>query len=224
MTILFYGKVLRDAIKSHIWIWLFTAAGTTVLYYVFLLLITMVRFGEIPNYIEVYDIVAVYLQVLDGTPALSDAIPIMMDEAWIETGYKNPDYYGVATWSYMLIPPKMMLVGLLGVLVATMVVLLLYGRENACPVRNKKQMFALAGVGTGLVGLTSATLTWVVCCATPSWIVALSMLGMSSALALWLEPFGKVISVLGIGLLVWIVVRQIRNIAQSRFENKTVSG
>jgi hypothetical protein len=61
--------------------------------------------------------------------------------------------------------------------------------------------------------MTSATLTWVVCCATPSWIVGLAMLGMSSSLALWLEPFGKIINVLGLILVVWIILLQLKSIA-----------
>lgn len=214
-----YATILLDAVKAHFGLWLATAAGTFFLYYIFLLLITMLRFGEIPNYLEVYDIFGIYLQVLEGTPVLTDAIPIMMEEAWIETGYKNPEYYGVATWSYMLIPPKMLIVAILGALVASMVALLLYSRDNSCPVGDRKKMYTLAGVGTGLIGLTSATLSWVVCCATPSWIVALAMLGMSSTLALWLEPFGKIMSVAGLLLMVWVISQQLKRIADTRYAN-----
>ncbi len=83
--------------------------GFVVLYYFGLLFFTMVRFGEIPNYVVFHDVLHVYQLILTGTPYFLDTIPIIIDEAGFETGYKNPDYYGVATWSYMLIPPKMLL-------------------------------------------------------------------------------------------------------------------
>lgn len=208
-----YRAIVSQAIKQEWMLWLFLTLGFIVLYYGGLLLVTMIRFQEIPNYVEVYNIVQVYQQIFEGTPSMKDAIRILVDEAWIETGYKNPDYYGVATWSYMLIPPKMLLVVIMSALVATFVALSIYSRKQACPVRNRGRLYAIAGVGSGLVGLSSATLTWVVCCATPSWVVGLAMLGMSSSLALWLEPFGKVINVLGLILVLTIIFLQLKTIA-----------
>lgn len=205
-----YSSITSTALKERWVLWLTISVGFIVLYYTGLLVATMIRFGEIPNYIEVYDIGHVYQQIFAGTPALSDAIFILIDEAWIEMGYKNPDYYGIATWSYMLIPPKMLLLLLMGMLLATLVVLSAYGNHLACPLKNKTRMYTVAGVGSGLVGLAGATLTWVVCCATPSWVVALAMLGMSASLALWLEPFGNFLNILGIGLVVWIIYAQLK--------------
>jgi hypothetical protein len=202
-----------QAIKQQWGLWLLLTVGFIVLYYGGLLLVTMIRFHEIPNYVEVYDIAQVYQQIFEGTPSLKDALGILVDEAWIETGYKNPDYYGIATWSYMLIPPKMLLLVIMAALVATFIVLSVYSRKNACPIKNRGKLYALAGIGSGFVGMTSATLTWVVCCATPSWIVGLAMLGMSSSLALWMEPFGLVLKVLGLGLVFFIIVLQLKSIA-----------
>jgi len=165
--------------------------------------------------VEVYNIAQVYHQIFEGTPSLKDALRILVDEAWIETGYKNPDYYGVATWSYMLIPPKMLIVIIMSALVATLIVLSSYSRNKSCPIRNRRKLYAVAGVGSGLVGISSATLTWVVCCATPSWVVGLAMLGMSTSLALWLEPFGKIINVLGLVLIVSIIFLQLKSIADN---------
>ena len=119
----------------------------------------------------------------------------------------------------MLIPPKMLLVLLTAMLVATFIVLVIYSRKLSCPVGNSKQLYTAAGVGTGLVGLTSATLSWVVCCATPSWVVGLAMLGLSSTVALWLEPFGTVLSVLGVALVLWIIHKQLKNLADNIVEN-----
>lgn len=207
-----YFDIMRRTVANHRARWLGISLGFVVVYYAGLLLFTMLRFGEIPNYAVFHDVFGAYRLIFDGTPALADALPIMLDEAWFEAGYKNPLYYGVATWSYMLIPPKVLLVFLTGVLVATVAVLAATGREAACPA-SPLPAYATAGMGTALVGLTSATLTWVVCCATPSWVVSLAMLGMSVSLALWLEPAGMILTPLGLALIVGIIVKQLRDLA-----------
>lgn len=207
-----YFDIMLRTVANHRARWLGISFGFVVVYYAGLLLFTMLRFGEIPNYAVFHDVFGAYRLIFDGTPALSDALPIMLDEAWFEAGYKNPLYYGVATWSYMLIPPKVLLVFLTGVLVATVAVLAATGREAACPT-SSLPAYATAGMGTALVGLTSATLTWVVCCATPSWVVSLAMLGMSVSLALWLEPAGMILTPLGLSLIVGIIMKQLRGLA-----------
>lgn len=189
--------------------------GFVFLYYSGLLLVTMLRFGEVPNYVEFYDVFHVYGLILKGTPSLLDAIPIIIDEQWFETGYKNPLYYGVATWSFMLIPPKMLLVFLMGFLLGLFMVLVKFGKNKSCKVQNDKRLFAAAGVSSALISLTSATLTWVVCCATPSWVVALAMLGMSASLALWLEPLGNILTVVGLLIMVVIIYYQVKFLSKS---------
>lgn len=207
-----YATLMRQTIARYRGRWLAISVGFVVLYYLGLLLFTMARFWEIPNYVEFHDILGTYKLIWDGTPAWSDAWPILMDEAWFEAGYKNPHYYGIATWSYMLIPPKMFLVFVSGALLATAMVLMAAGKEAACPIAPAR-VYAAAGAGSALVGLTSATLTWVVCCAAPSWVVALAMLGMSVSLALWLEPLGNILMMLGLLLMAGIIVLQLRNLA-----------
>lgn len=213
-----YLNLLSSAIKQRWNILLLTSFGFLIFYYVGLLLVTMLRFGEIPNYVEFYDLIEIYRLIFEGTPSLQDALPILIDEPWFEAGYKNPEYYGVATWSFMLIPPKMFLVFLMGILLGIFAVLLSYSRNIACTVKTDKRLFAAAGMGSVLISLTSATLTWVVCCATPSWVVALAMLGMSASLALWLEPLGNFLSVAGLGLMVWIIVVQLKKL--EKIENE----
>ena len=207
-----YYKTLSNAVKQQWNILLLISIGFMVLYYVGLLLVTMLRFGEIPNYVEFYDLIGTYRLIYEGTPSLQDALPIFIDEPWFEAGYKNPEYYGVATWSFMLIPPKMLLVLLMGILLGIFAVLVNYSRKLACTVKTDKRLFAVAGMGSVLISLTSATLTWVVCCATPSWVVALAMLGMSASLALWIEPLGSFLSVGGLVLMVWIIIVQLKKI------------
>jgi len=192
-----------------------TSVGFVVLYYSGLLLLTMLRFGEIPNYVEFHPVIHVYGLILEGTPSLLDAIPILVDEPWFETGYKNPAYYGVATWSFMLIPPKMLLVLLMGILLGIFVATVLHSRNKSCQVKTDKRLFAAAGMSSTFISLTSATLTWVVCCATPSWSVALAMLGMSASLALWLEPLGNVLTITALAVMVLIICFQLRAIIRT---------
>jgi len=209
-----YFKLLVKAIKQRWDILLLTSFGFLILYYIGLLLVTMIRFGEIPNYVEFYDVLATYQLIFEGTPSFQDTLPILIAEPWFETGYKNPNYYGVATWSFMLIPPKMLLVFVMGLLLGVFAVLISYSRKVACTVKTDKRLVAAASMGSVLISLTSATLTWVVCCATPSWVVALAMLGMSSSLALWLEPMGSFLSVGGLVLMMWIIVIQLKKLGK----------
>lgn len=204
-------KVLMNALSQHKLMWISLTLLFFASYYVLLLVLTMIRFQEIPNYLVVHDVFHVYALIWQGTPSVVDAIPIFLGEPWIEMGYKNPAYYGVATWSYMLIPPKMLLVFLMGMLLSTVIVLTVHLRQTACLLSRRepgmpKQVIAAAGVGTSLISLTSATLTWVVCCATPSWSVALAMLGMSASMALWLEPAGQFLTLTGVALLIAAIV------------------
>jgi len=206
-----HTALLGQAVTRHWRRWLAISAGFVVLYYAGLLLFTVLRFREVPNYVELYDVLGSYRQILRGTPALSDAWPILLDEAWLETGFKDPHYYGVATWSYVLIPPKMLIVLLAGALLATVLVLAARSRDAACP--GARAPYAAAALGSAFIGLTGATLTWVVCCATPSWVVALTMLGMSTSLALWLDPLGGTLTASGLLLLAGAIARQLRRLA-----------
>jgi hypothetical protein len=210
------AALLRQAVARHWRRWLAISAGFVVLYYAGLLLFTVLRFREIPNYVEIYDVVGSYRQILRGTPAWSDAWPILLDEPWLEAGFKDPHYYGVASWSYVLIPPKMLVVFLAGALLATILVLAARSRDTACPgsAAGRAPTYAAAALGSAFIGLTGATLTWVVCCATPSWVVALTMLGMSTSLALWLDPLGGTLTASGFLLLAGAIAHQLRRLGR----------
>jgi len=207
-----YAALLRDTAAGHWRRWLAITLGFVVAYYVGLLLLTIVRFRQLPNYLEVYDVIGSYRLILRSTPAWADAWPILADEPWLEAGFKDPHYYGVATWSYLLIPAKMGVVLLAGALLAVVLVLTARLRASSCRTA-RAHTYAVATVGTTFVALTSATLTWVACCATPSWVVALTMLGMSSSLALWLDPLGAVLTAAGFLLFAGLIAHQLRRLA-----------
>lgn len=210
-----YLDLIGRSIAHHWQRWAAISLGFVVLYYGILLLLTMLRFGEIPNYLVFHHVIKNYKQILDGTPALSDAVPILLDEPWLETGFKDPNYYGVASWSYMLIPPKVLIVLFTGMLAGTMGALAATGKRVACRVVAPRTYIA-AGVGAGLVGLANVTLTWVVCCATPSWVVALTMLGvMSVSAAASLQPYGSLLNVAGLLMFIAIIAQQARKLVRA---------
>jgi hypothetical protein len=51
------------------------------------------------------------------------------------------------------------------------------------------------------VALTSITMSWVVCCATPTWVVGLAIMGLGVSTSLWLEPLGTWLSYAGFAAL-----------------------
>ena len=53
-----------------------------------------------------------------------------------------------------------------------------------------------------MVAMTNATMSWVVCCAAPSWVVGLAMLGLGVSTSLALESMGPVLSIGGFSLLI----------------------
>ena len=205
------------------------------------------RFQQWPNYFVLYPWWDNLQLILAGTPAWHDAWQLMLDEAWLELGFQNPDYYGIAEWSFALIPARLLGLVIAGGLFST---ILLYYRElkyrNYCALniprlsaRNleengddftdgdtgsctsdktdkqaaqyrdgmgKSRGFLLTFTG-GLIGLTSVTISWVVCCATPTWAVYLAILGLSTGLTLQIEPFGNALFIMAFCfLVVWVAL------------------
>ncbi len=205
-------KGLSKSIRERQLIWWGTMMGFVITYYTSLLLTMLVRFGNIPNYITFYDWPGNVWTILTSTPSLIDAIEIISEEWLVEIGYMNYDFgKGISEWAMNIVPPKLFLILIVASLIACVVVLLMPLKNGACPIGPKGKAVAAASGGATLVGLSSATLSWVVCCATPTWVVSLAMMGMSASLALWLEPVGDFITIAGFFLLflsVWILAQR----------------
>ena len=169
------------------------AAGFLVGYHLLLALVVLLRFEAWPNYFHVHALAENFVLILRGTPSWIDAIGIAIQEPWLEFGYANPDYYGIAEWSYMILPSRLLMVVLASVLLA---VAWQDTRQGSAPYPAR----SLNLTGAMLLGLGCASLTWVVCCAYPSWIVLLAILGLDTALALRLEPLGLAFVLGGLGL------------------------
>jgi len=200
-------RTIGKAIRGRWILWTATTVGLVVLYELTLLAAMVVRFVELPNYVTTYDYVGNVARIIESTPAWSDMVPIIREEWLLEIGHMNYDYgNGISEWSLYVMPETLVVLLAAGALIATALVLLLPGKDGVCAAVPRSAAIGAAGGGAALVGISSVTLSWVVCCAAPTWVVSFTMLGMGVSLAYWLEPFGSAITLTGFALLVATVI------------------
>lgn len=205
-------KLIYSSIRERFRLWLLITLCGLVFYYIFLMLSLIVRFGHFPNYVTFYDWFGNVATILASTPSFMDTLPIIAEEWIVEIGYMNYSFgNGISEWSLNLIPAKMFVVLLLSAFIALNVVLLLKQR-NYCSANTMRSAGVATGLGGILVAMTNATMTWVVCCATPTWIVGLAMLGLGVSTSFLLEPFGTWLAFAGfffLGLTTYFLARSI---------------
>ncbi len=195
------ASTIRATVAARFGLWLAIILGFVSIYYVGQLLSLVIRFGELPNYLTLHNFVHNIAVIVRSTPSVRDMVPIALDEWLIEVGYMNRDFgHGIAEWSIELIPAKLLIVTALGALVATNM-LLVKRLPQSCPRATGYSGVTVTGIGAALVGFTSITMMWVVCCASPTWAVGLALLGVGVATAFGLQPFGTAITLAGFGLL-----------------------
>jgi hypothetical protein len=128
-------------------------------------------------------------------------IPIILDEWLIEIGSMNYSFgRGIAEWSFVILPAKLIAVVALAALFATDIVLLRAVRKS-CSLTTRAGMAAAASGGALLAGAATTTITWVVCCAAPTWVVGLAVMGLSTTTALALQPMGNWVVLAGFAAL-----------------------
>lgn len=207
-------RITLSLIKLYRWRWLSMSLGFTAAYFALVLVFTMIRFENIPNYVATENVFHVYAGILDSTPSLSDALDIMSDETFFETGFKDPNYYGIATWSYSLVPIKVLMVFIMAMLLVTYLTLKRHANRTACQLNKGSKptpkLNMVAWIGTTLISMTNISLSWVACCAVPNWSVALTMLGLSSSISLWLNPYGIYMNLIGLCLLLAAIAYESR--------------
>jgi hypothetical protein len=182
--------VLRETIARNRRAWLAMTAGFTALYHAMMAVSASLSTGHWPNYIRFYDWPADVLRIIHTTPAFADMLPIINNEWLIELGAINYHYgNGIAEWSLAVIPSHVAVTLLLSALVATSILLLKRSRET-CPLAERGAGATATGIGALFVGTANITMTWVACCATPSWVVGLSLLGIETSSAYALLPYG----------------------------------
>jgi hypothetical protein len=195
-------RLVRETIAANRRAWLAMTLGFPLLYYAALLASVIISIGHWPNYVTFYDWPANVLTIIRSTPSIRDMLPIIGNEWLVETGYMNYDFgHGIAEWSLEIIPPKLFMVMLLGALVATCVLLLRRLRQ-VCRLPAQGTGAAATGLGALCVGAANVTMTWVSCCASPSWVVGLSLIGVSTSTAYALLPYGNLL--LGTGFTVLV--------------------
>ena len=178
------------AIRQHPGWWWGITLGVPVGYYLTLMASLVVKFKQMPNYAKGYDWFSNVYTIIASTPSIKDTLAIMADEWVLEIGYMNDDFgIGISEWSLFLAPVKIAMVTALGALLATYFVLL-RAKPTQCVAPFTRSSGAAVGAGATCVALTSITMSWVVCCATPTWVVGLSMMGLGVSTSLWLEPLG----------------------------------
>ncbi|MGH1352007.1 MAG: hypothetical protein ACRBBN_14540 [Methyloligellaceae bacterium] len=194
-------KIIASIVRNRFWFCAGFALLFTVTYYFILLGSLVVRFGHVPNYLTPYNWFGNVWVIIQSTPSITDVLSIIQEEWLLEIGYMNFDYgNGISVWSLNLLPFKMLIVFLVGLLIAINISLLQY-QYNSCSRGAFRSSVFVTGAGGFLVAVTNATMTWVVCCATPSWVVGLAMLGLGVSTSLWLEPLGVWLAFSGMFLL-----------------------
>lgn len=175
-----------------------------VLFQVFMMIALILRFQDLPNYVTVYDWPGSAAHIIQSTPSWRDAVQIIWEEWLIEIGFMNYDYgMGISEWSLNVVPSRLFVLFVLGALVSLALALV---RRDTCDWGTSTTMRATTGLGALLVAMTNATMSWVVCCATPSWVVGLAMLGLGVSTSLALETLGPTLSGLGFGTLALLIL------------------
>jgi len=177
------------------------AALLVVGYYLALLTGAMARFGQLPDYLRLHPWHRNVWDVLTGMPSLDWALAVALREPWIEVGRAVPDL-PMAEWSVQILPANLLIV----IIVARLLSLHWHLARHHCHPTGA----VLAATGSVGTALASASLTWIACCATPSWVVILAMLGLWIPTALELESYGAAITATGVFLLLGGIALQAR--------------
>lgn len=161
-------------------------------YHLALLGAAVARFEQAPDYIRLHPWFENVWSVLTGFPTLAQAWPVALREPWIEVGRTVPGL-PLAEWSVQVLPPNLLVVAVVALLLSLHWRLAGRGCHPAAA--------ALSATGSVGTALASATLTWIACCSSPSWVVLLAMLGLWIPTALSLDGFGPAIGAFGLALL-----------------------
>ncbi|MFT5082472.1 MAG: hypothetical protein ACI9Y1_000497 [Lentisphaeria bacterium] len=179
------------------WQWGLAVLATAGLYYLALLVALIAKFQQLPNYVNLYSWFENVQRIIRSTPSWSDIALIVKEEWIVEIGHMNYDFgIGISQWSLYVAPVKMLSVLAYSAIVISYV-FVLRNRQATCTFSTRLGSKIASSLGTGLFALTSITMSWVVCCATPTWIVGLAMMGLGVSTSLWMEPIGLWLNILG---------------------------
>jgi hypothetical protein len=215
--------ILQREVRGSARLWLLVAIGFFVGFQLLQLALLIGRFQVFPNYLIVHDWFANIARIVRMTPSVGDMIPIMLDEWLVEVGSINYSFgRGVAEWSFVLIPGKAVIVLGIAALVATNLVLL-RAAWRTCGIFARLGSSAATGAGAIVAGAAATTITWVVCCAAPTWVVGFAVLGVGVTTALALQPFGGWLLLLGLSTLVTSAILLLRQLSPRRSRDATMA-
>ena len=178
---------IRHTIGQNFALWLSLTVAFVVIYYMVLMAALIIRFDSLPNYLNTYEWAFNIKRIWLSTPSLLDTLFVMKDEWMFEIGFMNYQFgTGISEWSLFIAPVKVFGVMLLAAAVAANF-LLLRASNRICSARAVRSAGVATGLGATFVSLASITMSWVVCCSTPTWVVGLAMMGLGVSTSLWLE-------------------------------------
>ena len=193
-------RLIGFEVKAHWKQLLLFGVVCAFVFQLFMLLALIVRFQGLPNYVHVYDWFGNAVHIVRSTPSWSDAARIISEEWFIEVGHMNYDYgTGLSIWSLNIIPSRLVILTIMGALLTLCYRLL--KRDYCQSSAGKQSALAALSAGSIMVLMTNATMSWVVCCAAPSWVVGLAMLGLGVSTSLALASMGPALSYSGFSLL-----------------------
>ena len=193
--------IITTLLKDNFLKLMLISAALTVTYYLILLLSLIVRFGDLPNYIKFYDWWGHVQTIIASTPSIKDTFLIIKDEWLMEVGFMNYDFgAGISEWSLFFAPFKVFGVFVLACFIVLNFLLIKQAKKSCSP-RFIRSAGATTGVGAIFVALASVTMSWVVCCSYPTWVVGLAMMGLGVSTSLWLEPLGFTVNFIGFFIL-----------------------
>lgn len=191
------------------------AIGFPIGFYLFLLALMSLRFGNLPNYVTPYDWIGNVSRIVASTGSVADMFRIARDEWLLEIGFMNYDYgLGVSEWSLLIIPHALIYMMFVGALVGLNFALI--ADQPILSWQAAARCGLLTSFGALCASLMGITLFWVVCHSSPTWVVSLAILGAEISTSLALEPIGPVISGFGVAMLLlsaWLIVRDGRSSA-----------
>ena len=214
--------VLQREVRASGRLWLVVAVALFAGFQLLQLALLIIRFHAFPNYLVVHDWPANIARIVRMTPSVRDMIPIMFDEWLVEVGSINYSFgHGIAEWSFVLIPGKAVIVLAIAALVATNLVLL-RAAWKTCGIFVRLGSAVATGAGALVGGAAVTTITWVVCCAAPTWVVGLAVMGVGVTTALALQPFGGSLLLLGLSALVTSAILLLRQLSGRGSRDATV--
>ena len=193
--------ILRREFRASAGLWLALVVAFFATAHLLQLALLVLRFQAWPNYLTLHDWSGNIARIVRMTPSISDVVSISLDEWLIEIGSMNFAYgHGVSEWSFVVVPAKAALMLTIAVLLATDMVLLRSVRRT-CPLSERLAASFAATSGAFMAALSAMTITWVVCCAAPTWIVGLAVMGVATATAFELQAIGGWLALFGVMLL-----------------------